>query len=132
MYNIFNYKHYLDKKFILKGIGIMNVGMVACLTLGIFFLVFSICFAILKEKGAILVSGFNSFSKAEREKYDQKRISLDMRNSFFLWAMILFIGALFSYFVSPYFAIPAFIIWLILFFKDVHISAKKAFEKYKL
>ena len=121
MYNIFNYKHCLDKKFILKGIGIMNVGMVACLTLGI-----------LKEKGAILVSGFNSFSKAEREKYDQKRISLDMRNSFFLWAMILFIGALFSYFVSPYFAIPAFIIWLILFFKDVHISAKKAFEKYKL
>ena len=55
----------------------MNVGVVACLTLGIFFLVFSICFAILKEKGAILVSGFNSFSKAEREKYDQKRISLD-------------------------------------------------------
>ena len=34
----------------------MNVGVVACLTLGIFFLVFSICFAILKEKGAILVS----------------------------------------------------------------------------
>lgn len=61
----------------------MNVGMIACLTLGIFFLIFSICFAILKEKGAILVSGFNSFSKAEREKYDQKRISLDMRNSFF-------------------------------------------------
>lgn len=60
----------------------MNVGVVACLTLGIFFLVFSICFAILKEKGAILVSGFNSFSKAEREKYDQKRISLDMRNFF--------------------------------------------------
>ena len=110
----------------------MNVGVVACLTLGIFFLVFSLCFAILKEKGAILVSGFNSFSKAEREKYDQKRISLDMRNSFFLWAMILFIGALFSYFISSYFAIPAFIIWLILFFKDVHISATKAFEKYKL
>lgn len=64
MYNIFNYKHCLDKKFILKGIGIMNVGMVACLTLGIFFLVFSICFAILKEKGAILVSGFNSFFKS--------------------------------------------------------------------
>ncbi|MDM0600560.1 DUF3784 domain-containing protein [Clostridium perfringens] len=110
----------------------MNVGMIACLTLGIFFLIFSICFAILKEKGAILVSGFNSFSKAEREKYDQKRISLDMRNSFFLWAMILFIGALFSYFVSQYCAIIAFIICLILFFKDVHISATKAFEKYKL
>ena len=30
----------------------MNVGMIACLTLGIFFLIFSICFAILKEKGA--------------------------------------------------------------------------------
>ncbi len=50
----------------------MNVGMLACLTLGIFFLIFSICFAILKEKGAILVSGFNSFSKAEREKYEKK------------------------------------------------------------
>lgn len=109
----------------------MNIGVSACLVLSILFLAFSLCFAFLKEKGAILISGFNSFSKEEREKYDKKKMSIDMRNSFFIWAMILFIGALFSYFISEYCAILAFIIWLIVFFKDVHISPTKAFEKYK-
>lgn len=109
----------------------MNTGVIACLVLAVFFLILSICFAFLKEKGAVLISGFNSFSKEEREKYDKKKMSMDMRNSLFLWAIILFIGAIFSYFVSNYCAIIAFIIWLIVFFKDVHISPTKAFEKYK-
>ena len=29
-------------------------------------------------------------------------------------------------------AIPAFIIWLVLFFKEVHFDTHKAFEKYLL
>lgn len=109
----------------------MSTGAIACLTLSIFFLVLSLCFAFLKEKGAILVSGFNSFSKAEREKYDKKKLSMDMRNSFFLWSMLLFVGAIFSYILSKYCAIIALILWLILFFRDFHISSEKAFKKYK-
>jgi len=36
------------------------------------------------------------------------------------------------YVLTPYMAIPVFIIWLILFFKEVHFDAHKAFEKYLL
>lgn len=54
----------------------------------------------------------------------------DMRNSCFIWAGVLFIGAMLSYFITPYFAIITYIIWAILFFKDVHFDIEKAFEKY--
>lgn len=37
-----------------------------------------------------------------------------------------------TYVLTPYMAIPVFIIWLILFFKEVHFDAHKAFEKYLL
>ncbi|MGG5462810.1 DUF3784 domain-containing protein [Clostridium sp. B9] len=109
----------------------MNLGVSICLTLGIIFLVFSLIFAILKGKGAILVSGFNSFSKKERDDYDKNKISIDMRNSFFIWSIILFMGAIFSYFINKYCSIIAIIIWIIIFFRDVHWDAKAAFEKYK-
>lgn len=41
-------------------------------------------------------------------------------------------GAVLSLLASQYFAVAAFIVWLALFLKDVHFSAEKAFEKYKL
>lgn len=45
--------------------------------------ILSFIFALLKEKWAILISGFNSISKDEREKYDKKKMSIYMRNSLF-------------------------------------------------
>ena len=33
-------------------------------------------------------------------------------------------------FFSPYMAVPAFVIWLVLLFKEVHFDTYKAFEKY--
>lgn len=41
----------------------------------------------------------------------------------------MLIGAVLSYF-SPYMAVPAFVIWLVLLFKEVHFDTYKAFEKY--
>ena len=41
-------------------------------------------------------------------------------------------GAVLSLLASQYFAVAAFIVWPALFLKDVHFSAEKAFEKYKL
>lgn len=35
-------------------------------------------------------------------------------------------------FLTPYMAIPPFIVWLVLFFKEVHFDTHKAFEKYLL
>ena len=58
-------------------------------------------------------------------------MSRDLRNSFFIWVIILAIGAVLSYYISQNIAIIAIIVWLIVFFKDVHLDEKKAFEKYK-
>lgn len=41
-------------------------------------------------------------------------------------------GAALSFVVTSYMAISTFAIWGVLFFKDVHIDAHKAFGKYLL
>jgi uncharacterized DUF497 family protein len=48
----------------------MNIGLIACRVMGGMFLIWAIVFTLLKEKGAVLISGFNSMSKQEQEKYD--------------------------------------------------------------
>ena len=53
-----------------------------------------------------------------------------MRNSCFIWSGTMLAGAALSYFVTPYLAILAYIVWGVLFFKDVHFDEHKAFEKY--
>lgn len=106
----------------------MNIGFVACLVLAILFLIIGIVFALLKEKGAKYVSGFRTLNHSE--KYDKAYISLDMRNQCFTYALILFLGAILSYFISAIIAIPTYVLWGILFFKSVHLDAEKAFEKY--
>lgn len=115
-----------------KGEVHMNIGFWSCLVLGILFAIITLVFAILGEKAAILISGFNTLTKEERRLYDIKRMSSDQRNAMLLWTVIMIIGALFSYVISPYVSIGAFIIWLIVFFRDVHVDAKKAFEKYRI
>jgi hypothetical protein len=110
----------------------MNIGCIMCGILCIFFLLSALLFAILKEKGAILISGFNTLPKEERELYDKTKMSKDQRNAFIMWAVILGVGAILSYFVTQYIAIIAFIVWLVVFFKDVHSDTEKAFGKYKI
>lgn len=106
----------------------MNIGFVACLVLAILFLIIGIVFALLKEKSAKYVSGFRTLNHPE--KYDKASISLDIRNQCFTYSLILFLGAILSYFISAIIAIPAYVIWAIVFFKSVHLNAEKAFEKY--
>lgn len=118
----------LFQKRIIKVVIIMNIGFVACLVLAILFLIIGIVFALLKEKGAKYVSGFRTLNHPE--KYDKASISLDIRNQCFTYSLILFLGAILSYFISAIIAIPAYVIWAIVFFKSVHLNAEKAFEKY--
>lgn len=110
----------------------MNIGFWACTVLLIPFLTVGVLFAVLKERGTKLVSGFNSLPKAEQALYDKGRIALDMRNQCFVWSAIMLLGALLSYFVTAYMAIPAFGVWLVLFFREVRFDVHKAFEKYLL
>ena len=108
----------------------MYIGVSACAVMFIPDFIFGILFAVLKEKSAKLVSGFNSMPKEKQEKYDKAYIARDMRNQCFVRSAIMFAGALFSLFISKYMAISAFVIWLILFLKQVHFDSDKAFKKY--
>lgn len=108
----------------------MNIGVWMCIVLVPGFTIIGILFGIFKEKAAKFVSGFDSLSKEEQDLYDRAYIARDIRNSCLLWAFIMMIGATASFFLSGYFAILAYVIWAVLFFKDVHIDAHKAFEKY--
>lgn len=110
----------------------MNIGFYACFGMAVIFGIMTIIFTALGEKAANLISGFNSLTKEQRALYDTNQMSKDQRNSMLIWTVIMVIGIVFSLFVSQYAAIIAFIIWLIVFFKDIHMDTEKAFGKYKI
>ena len=125
-------KSQFEAEVCIMNICIMNIGFWSCIILVIPFLIIGVLFAIFKEKAAKFVSGFNSFSKEEQALYDKAHISRDIRNQCFMTAIIMLAGALLSCFLTPYIAIPTYIIWLVLFFREVHFDNHKAFEKYLL
>ncbi len=104
----------------------INVGAISCGIFGALFLLLGVVFAALGERGAGFISGFGSLPAEKRKLYDAQR------NGFFIWTAVFAAGAVLSLLASQYFAVAAFIVWLALFLKDVHFSAEKAFEKYKL
>lgn len=118
----------LFQKRIIKVVIIMNVGFYTCTILALLFLILGVAFALLKEKGAQFISGFNTLNHPE--KYDKAYISRDMRIQCFIYFVILCIGAILSYFLSAYIAIAAILVWLIVFFCNFNLDAEKAFEKY--
>ena len=115
-------------KSIIRVVIIMNIGFCTCTILALLFLILSVIFALLKEKGANYVSDFNTLNHSE--KYDKAYISRDMRNQCFIYFVILSIGSVLSYYLSAYVAIVAILVWLILLFRNFNLDAKKAFEKY--
>lgn len=110
---------------------LMNTGFISCGGACLLCLLFALIFTVFKGKSAMLVSGFNTMPKEKRELYDTDKMCRDQRNIFLIWAAILGTGAILSYYISKYFAAAAFVIFLIIFFKNVHLDEKKAFEKYK-
>lgn len=83
----------------------MNIGFWLCGVLVIPFVIIGVLFAIFKEKAAKFVSGFNSLPKEEQALYDKAHISRDIKNQCFTWAGIMLVGAVLSYFLTPYMAI---------------------------
>lgn len=109
----------------------MSMWTIICLVLSIFFLIIAIVFAVLKERGAMLISGFNTIPERQRKKYDIKRMVADTRNSIFLWFLVLLLGTILSYFFNKYLGILALVAWIILMFRNVHLDAEEAFGKYR-
>ena len=110
----------------------MNIGAWMCGVLVIPFAIVGLLFGLLKEKATKFVAGFNSFSEKEQDLYDKAAISRDIRNQCYAWSALMLAGMVLSYVFTSYMAIPTFIIWCILFFKDTHIDVNKAFDKYLL
>ena len=82
----------------------MNIGFWLCGVLVIPFVIIGVLFAIFKERAAKFVSGFNSLPKEEQALYDKAYISRDIKNQCFTWAGIMLVGAVLSYFLTPYMA----------------------------
>ena len=110
----------------------MNSGVYVCGGSCLLCLLLALIFTVLKGKSAMLISGFNTLEKEKRKLYDTEKMSLAHRNMFLIWAAILGIGAILSYLFSGYFAVAAFIVWLAVFFRNVHLDEEKAFGKYKI
>ena len=108
-----------------------NVGFCTCISALLVFIIFALIFHFGGENSANLISGFNSFSESQKAEYDVKRIVKDFRNNFIIWSLLMIAGAICSYFISAYCAIPTFIILFILVFKDFHMFPANAFAKYK-
>src|SRR5699024_6945432 len=99
--------------------------------MAIMFFGFGIIFAIGKEKASGLIAGYNFKSKEERKKYDEKQMSLDMRNFFFICSLILLIGTIGTYLFSVIWFWISLTIFIIYLFKNIHIDDEKAFGKYR-
>ena len=68
----------------------MGKEVMMCGTASFLFLLLAFVFTCLKEKAAMLISGFNTLPKEERKKYDTERMSRDQRNLFLICASFLF------------------------------------------
>lgn len=107
-----------------------GLGFYSCIVMVPAFWILALIFGIFKERAAKLLSGFNTLPEYEQEQYDRAWMARDERNNFLLWGGIMLAGAAGSL-VWPYAAVPAYCLWLILFFKGVRLDARKAFQKYK-
>lgn len=107
-----------------------NGGTILCVFMMILFLIIALFFLVKKEKGAKYISGFCMLTEEEQNRYDVSYMTKNMRNQSFIWSMIFMMGAILSYGMGSYFAILAFVIWLVLFLKECHLDSEKAFEKY--
>lgn len=110
----------------------MNIGFWMCAVLVPCFGIMASVFGIGKEKTAILISGFNTLPKEEQSRYDRVHMARDMRNTCLVWTIDMLFGAVGAWLVSGYSAIIAYAVWIVLFFKEVHLDARKAFSKYLL
>ena len=110
----------------------MNIGFWFCIVLVPCFGLMAVLFWAMGSKAARFVSGFSSLSPQEQAQYDQARLARDTGNNLFLWAGIMLVGAVLSALFGSYLATPAYLVWGVLFFGQVHLDVYKAFESYKL
>ena len=92
----------------------------------------ALIFFIGKEKATGLLAGFNNLPKKEQAQYDRARMAKDTARDFAVWAVIMLAGTMASWLISQYAAFLAYLVWIVLLCKDIHMDARKAYRKYLL
>ena len=107
-----------------------HIGTAVCLILGVFTLIVALFFLIGQEKSARFISGFSTMPKEEQAKYDKKKMSKDMYILFQQLTLIALCGGICSLWEQKIVFLFG-ILWLIRFFREVHLDNEKAFGKYR-
>ena len=98
------------------------------------FAVFAFIFAYGKDRAVCrLIAGFNDFSPQKQAEYDTRAMALDYRNLMLkLTAVFLIAAVLVRITDHPLLiTLAAYVILLILVFRDFHLDPYKAFEPYR-
>lgn len=88
-------------------------------------------FSILKGKAAVFIPGFLSIPEEKRKQYDTDRLVRDVRDSFAVSALVLAAGFVLGITVHVFCSAFLFVMWILIFFKDVNLDKEQAFEKYR-
>lgn len=107
-----------------------HIGTSFCMVIGSFTFLVMLFFLIGKGKSARFISGFSTMSQEERAKYDQEKMSKDMALFFLQLTLIAVCGGICSLWEQKV-VILFGILWLIRFFREVHLDQEKAFGKYR-
>jgi hypothetical protein len=84
------------------------------------------------EKVVKMITGFNTFSEEEQNKYDKKKIAKDFRNKSFILTGIIAICTGLSFVMSVFSLVVMIIFFLSFYIMPPFISIEKAFSKYKI
>lgn len=89
-------------------------------------------FSLLKGHAAVFVIGFLSIPEEKRKQYDTDRLVKDVRDSFAVSALVLAVGFVLGITVHVFCSAFLFIMWLLVFFRNVNLDKEQAFEKYRM
>ncbi|MGM9940572.1 MAG: DUF3784 domain-containing protein [Bulleidia sp.] len=103
----------------------------ACLITACIFALIAYYFTILKGNAAVFLPGFLLFSEERRKQYDTDRMIREKRDVIAGWATTLLIGSLLGFLVHPFCSAFLFVMWLLIFFRDVNLEKEEAYEKYR-
>ena len=62
-----------------------GVAFYSCLSLAGLFFLLALLLMLLGEKGAILISGFNTWPKSKRDMYDKRKLVSDQARLLWIW-----------------------------------------------
>lgn len=109
---------------------IIVIAVFICMMMTALLTAHGVVFTILGEKCVWLVKSYRDLPKEKRDQYDAGLVVNGARNGFLLWALWFVLGAVLSYFVTPFLAVAFLGVWLAVFLRG-RVFREQTYEKYK-